>query len=160
MAKKHWARWIHASVAKYLKDIAASNSLSSLVEGLEDRTDDFMEASERVEIRMNGPFTQEVSQNCFRFWVEINIIALVTTGEALRNSYRLNEILGIFHEAMDKPISVFRYGTGPDDDDSLLGCLLPRSGKNDAIRVFHFGEIDNDTGLRQGMVDAGYEMYI
>lgn len=160
MANVNWARWIHASVAKYLKGIADTNAIASLVEGIEDRTDEFMEAGDRVEIRMNGPFVQEVSKGCFRFWVDINVLAFSNTGEQAKNSYRLDEILGIFQAAMDSVIAVNRYGTGPDDDDTLLGCLFPRSGRNDSIRIFHFGEIDKDTSLRQGMIDARYIMYI
>ena len=62
---------------------------------------------------------------------------------------------------MDGALAIYRFGTGPDDDsDSLLGCLTPRPGKNDSIRVLHFGQIETNDRLKQGMVDARYVMYL
>jgi hypothetical protein len=55
---------------------------------------------------------------------------------------------------------VFKYGEGPEDDETLLGCLTLRSGKRDAIRVIHFGQISREDRLRQSAVDARYRMHL
>jgi hypothetical protein len=62
---------------------------------------------------------------------------------------------------MDGAIAVYKYGNGPDDDESqLVGCFSLASGRNDAIKVIHFGQIDPTTRLKQSMVDARYVMEI
>lgn len=156
MADRNWARWIHASVAKYLKQVADDNDIPALVEGIEDRDQSFMEAPDRVEIRLNGPHSQELSRGYHRLYVDINVLLTSQMGGEGKNAYDLDARLGIFHEAMDGVISIFRVGTGPDDDQSLLVCLSPRSGKNDSVRVIHFGQIERTDRLKQGVVDARY----
>lgn len=159
-ANSNWARWIHASIGKYLKDVATTISVPSLVEGIDDRSDTFMESPDRVEIRVNGPFTQEQSAGYFRLYVDVNVLVNSMMGDQGKNAYKLDEILGEFHSAMDAAIAIYRLGTGPDDDQSLLGCLTPRPGKNDSIRVIHFGQLDRTDRIKQGMVDARYVMYL
>jgi hypothetical protein len=61
---------------------------------------------------------------------------------------------------MDGALAIYRYGTGPDNDSSFLGCLTPRPGKSDSIRVIHFGQLNTTDRLKQGMVDARYVMYL
>lgn len=159
-ANPNWARWIHASIGKYLKDVADTISIPSLVEGVEDRDDTFMESPDRVEIRVNGPFTKELSAGYHRLYVDVNVLVNSVMGGATKTAYKLDEILGVFHNAMDGALATYRFGTGPDDDDSLLGCLTPRPGKNDSIRVLHFGQLDRTDRIKQGMVDARYVMYL
>ena len=57
----NWVRWSFASVAKHLKALAAEAKIPSLMEGLDERTTDFMQAPLRVELRMSGPYTKELS---------------------------------------------------------------------------------------------------
>ena len=44
-ANPNWARWVFASVATFLKQVAQSQQLAVLVEGLDDRTTEVMERS-------------------------------------------------------------------------------------------------------------------
>jgi hypothetical protein len=159
-ANANWARWIHASIGKYMKDVAASANVPVLVEGIDDRDDTFMSAPDRVEVRVNGPFSQELSAGYHRLYVDVNILVNSMMGEANKNAYKLDEILGVFHNAMDGALATYRFGTGPENDSSLLGCLTPRPGKSDSIRVIHFGQISTTDRLKQGMVDARYVMYL
>lgn len=140
-------RWLKSSIAKYLKDVA---TVPAIVEGLDDRSPAFMEAPDRIEIRVNGPFTKELSAGYFRVTADVNV--LVNSAMANKNAYTLDNILGTLHGAMDSAIGVFRFGDGPDDDQTLIGCLTPQS----PIRTIHFGEIT--PGLKQGEVDARYTM--
>jgi hypothetical protein len=160
-ANKNWARWIHASIGTFLQETAEDISIPIIIEGLIERDDTFMRATDRIEARVNGPYTQELSKGYHRVYVDVNIIVNSQMGGVTKNVYKLDEILGVLHNAMDGVLAVYRLGTGPEDDsDSLLGCLSPRPGKNDSIRVIHFGQIDTNDRLKQGMVDARYVMYL
>ncbi|MEN6367693.1 MAG: hypothetical protein ABFC88_12855 [Thermoguttaceae bacterium] len=159
-ANPHWARWVFASVATFLKDVAEEQKLPALVEGLNDRTKEFEEASDKCEIRVTGPFTRELSRNYFRIELLVNVL-FTSRYEEQKNQYAILSAIGAFHEAMDGAIAVYQYGDGPDDDEhALVGCLSPAQGRNDAIRVLHFGQIDPNTRLKQSMVDARYVMEI
>ena len=53
-----------------------------------------------------------------------------------------------------------RLGDQSGDDGSLVGCLLPRSEKNDAVRVFQFGQTDQTDRQKQVMIDARFVAYL
>jgi len=159
-ANPNWARWVFASVATYLKGVADSQQLAALVEGLDERTTEFMQATDRCEIRITGPFTRELSRNYFRLEVVANVLFLSRYEES-KNQYAVVKTIGVFQEAMDGAIAVYKYGNEPGDDETaLIGCLSPANGRNDRVRVLHFGQIDPTTKLKQSMVDARYAMEI
>jgi hypothetical protein len=158
-ADQNWARWIFASLATYLKQVAVDNRLAVMVEGLDERSTEFMHASDRVEIRITGPFIREVSHDYWRLNVDANV--LVTSrfdGPDAKTRYTFTQIAGIFQAAMEAAIAVYRYGNQPGDDETLVGCLSPLAGRHDAVKVFHFGQVNSASGLRQSMVDAKYVM--
>lgn len=159
-ANPHWARWVFASVATYLKGVAKENGLPVLIEGLDDRTTEFMEATDRCEVRITGPFTKEVSHNYFQIEVVVNVLFL-SRYEEQTNRYAIIQKTGVFQEAMDGAIAVYQYGNEPGDDEhALVGCLSPVQGRHDAIRVMHFGQVDPTNRIKQSMVDARYRMEI
>jgi hypothetical protein len=157
-ANPNWARWVFASVASYLKEVAQEAELPVLVEGLDERTTEFMEATDRGEIRITGPFTREASHNYFYIEVVVNVL-FVSRYEEQKNQYAIIQKMGVFQEAMDGAIAVYKYGKEPGDDEhALVGCLSPLQGRNDTIRVLHFGQVDPTDRLKQSMVDARYRM--
>lgn len=162
MANPNWTRWIHSSIAVYLKSVATSLSLPTLIEGIDDRSEAFMSAPNRLEVRVNGPFTQEISHGYHRVYVDVNVVLKCHLGGELVNAFTFDQLLGELHEAMDGPIPVLAFSLVPaeNDDPEHVACLVPRSGKNDAIRVIHFGQIDRTDRIREGMVDARYTAYI
>jgi hypothetical protein len=135
------------------------NSLPFITEGIHERDTLFMEASDRAEIRINGPFARELSARYWRLWVDINILVTSNFGTQSKDVYSLERNLGLIHEFADTVIPILRHGTGVDDDGTLLGCLRPRHDKNDSIRVIHFGQLNNVDRIKQGQVDARYIMY-
>ncbi len=150
-----WARWIFSSLATCLKQVATDNHLPCIVEGLDERTSAYSEASDRVEIHISGPFTREVSRNYYH--MEVMVRVLITSrldGPDLKNRYTFADICGQFHGAMDSTIAVYRYG----DDDSLFECLSPANDKHEPVKVFHFGQQGNANGPCQSMVNAKYVM--
>lgn len=157
-ANPNWARWVFASVASYLKEVAADAEIPVLVEGLDERTTEFMTATDRCEIRITGPFTKELSHDYFRVEVIVNVL-FVSRYEEQKNQYAIMQKIGVFHEAMDGSIAVYKYGSLPGDDQhALVGCLSPIQGRHNAIRVLHFGQITPTDRLKQSMVDASYRM--
>lgn len=152
----HWARWIFSSLADYLKKVATDNEIVALIEGVDDRTDANMRAENRVEIAITGPFTRELSHNYYVLKVGARV--LIQSRMASVNRYEPQRIAGIYHEAMDAAIAIYRYGNNPEDDDSLLGCLSSLNDKNNPVRVFHFGQMTPTDRLRQSMVDCWYTM--
>ena len=165
MAQKDWARWIFASVADYLKEVAVEQNLAVLVEHLDERTEEFMTASDRAEIRITGPFTREKSRGCWEVFVDANVLLTSRYDGEAKDPYTILKHAGAFHEAMDGPIAVWNYGSEEgdykEDDPSTqrsLGCLLPRPGRNSSVRVLNFGQIDPVDKIKQTEVDARYVM--
>ncbi len=153
-------RWIFASVSFTLKAVAIGNNIPVIVEGVDDETDTFTDATDTVEIRISGPYTKELSGE-YHIWVDINILLKSRFDGATKNRHTILTNAGLFHEAMDQPLMVYKYGSEEGvDDNSYVGCLTPRSGKNDTIRVIHFGKVDPTDKVKQSAVDARYEMYL
>lgn len=164
-ANPNWARWIKASVAKYLTvSVATPHTLPFLVEGVHERTQAFTEASDRAEGRVNGPFCDEESKNYWRLDVNINVLVISNMDGNAKNIYTLDTLAGYFLEAMSVGIPIYRIGNltlpGSVDDGSLLGCLSPRTTKSDSIKILHFGQIQRTDRVKECMVDARYKMWI
>lgn len=165
-ADPNWARYIFASVATYLKQTATDNSLPVVVEGLDDRTKTYMESTDRAEIRVNGPYSQELAQGCFRLWVDANVL-LTSRMDADKSAYSIQRFAGIFQSAMDQSIPVWNYGDQAGDFDEAdpatqihLGCLSPRTQTSESIKVLHFGQVEKTDRVKQTVVDARYVMYL
>ncbi len=150
-----WPKWIQASIAKYFKTVANNNNYVSLVEELEERTTEFMESPQRLEIRMNGPFVRNASANYYLMDVDVNILIFSHMDDTDDNVYDGIDIAGIMAEAASGPIPVYQLGNLVGDDGSQLGCLTMT---RDGVKVFHFGELTRQDRLRQFSVDAGYKL--
>jgi len=167
-ADPNWTRWIFASVASVLKAVATNANLPVLVEHLDERTASFMQATDRAEIRITGPFVHEPSPNCFTVYVDTNVLLTSRYDGQQKNAYTIHKLAGLFQEAMGSPIPVWNYGSEDgdyldNDPDSQvqIGCLLPRqNSRDDAVRVFHFGQINTTDKNKQTVVDARFEMYL
>lgn len=157
MTNPLWVRWIHSSVASYLKSVAASIPVASLVEGIEDRTSEYEQKNDRVEIRFNGPYTTNPSKGYYVASIQINVLATSNVGGELKNAYALDDLLGKFHEALSQPIPVYKFGPTAESDGAHIGCLHLDEGKL-GVRVNQFGQIDTTDGVRQGMVSATYKI--
>jgi hypothetical protein len=158
-ANPNWARWIFASIAKNLQAVAVTNSIPAIVEGVDDETDTFTKATDHVEIRISGPFTKKMSGE-YRIQMDVNVILTSRFDGQQKSRHTILTNAGLFHSAMDRAILIYKYGTAIGDDDSYLGCLTLRPGKNDAVRVIHFGKIDPTDKVKQSVVDARYEMFL
>jgi hypothetical protein len=157
-ANPNWARWVFASVADVLKTVAMSNQLPVLVDHLDERSSAFMQSSDRAEIRITGPFTQELSKGYHRLLVDVNVLLTRRYDGPEKNQYNILKFAGLFHGALSMPIPVWNYG--PEDGDYkdsplFIGCLLPNGEK-----VSNFGQTNETDKLKQTVVDARYEKFI
>jgi hypothetical protein len=158
-ANPNWARWIFSSIAKNLQAVAVTNDIPAIVEGVDDETDTFTKATDHVEIRISGPSTKKMSGE-YRIRMDVNVLLTSRFDGQKKNRHAILTNAGLFHEAMDRAILIYKYGNAAGDDDSYLGCLTLRPGKNDAVRVIHFGKIDPTDKIKQSVVDARYEMFL
>jgi hypothetical protein len=164
MTNKDWPRWIFASLAAYFEQVAESQHLPVFVETRDICSKDFINAGDRVEVRITGPFVRELSKGFYQVFVDINVL-LISRLDPRKNSYDLMKYAGVFQEAMGFPVRVFNYGREPGDyvegDPSTLfsiGCLEPRNGKMAGIS--HYGRLNEVDHIRQTECECKYEMEI
>lgn len=157
--RQNLARWIVASLAVYFKDVADAIPLPFLVEGVDERSGEDMTVC-HAELRISGPFVKEVSKDYWRAYIDINVILTNFMQMSTENAYSLSNWGGYFLEAMMQPIPIYKYGDGPDDDDSLIGCLEQRRGFGEPIRLIHFGQISRVDRIRQAVVDGKFEFFV
>jgi len=146
-------RWVNTSLIKYFTDIADANSITMFVEGIDERSESTMQEN-HAELRLQGPFVKKLSHSVWSITSEVNILLTIRMQMASQNAYLLEEQGGIFISAMDARIPVYRYGDG----DTLLGCLRVKLDRSHEIQFFNFGTLENNTRVRQGAIDATFEM--
>jgi surface protein len=154
---KNLPRWIFQSVAEYFRPVAEDLSLPYFVEGIDERSEETMH-SNHVELRVTGPTLKEVSNGYYTVDVVINFIFTKAMDPVDNNAYDLIQWTGVFADEMLLPIPVYKKGMGLEDNGTLLGCLQIGKGKNEAARIYHFGQLDKDTAVRQSEVDAVFTM--
>ena len=154
-ANKNWPRWIFASIADHFKSAAIANNVPLLIEGIEDRTSDKIRQNDHAELRINGPVTKNPSKDYYILNLNVNIIVQSYMTE--ENAYTIIQNAGVFYEAMG-PIEMFKFGNGPDDDGSFLGCLVLREELVEPRFVAHFGQLKEDVRLRESMVGGKYQI--
>jgi hypothetical protein len=155
-------RWIKASIAKALLEVAGDMHLPARVEGVHDRTKEFEAAPNRAELRITGPYTSEASKGYYRALVDVNVLLLTQTANQ-PNAYASITLAGGFQEVMSDPIPVYNYGPEKGDyvatDASTLiqlGCMTVRAKRPVSIR--DFGQVDPAVKLNQQEISASYEM--
>ena len=154
MMNPNWPRWIVASICKHVDD--NRQSLPMFLEG-NNHTED---QSDYIELRIDGPYTIELSHNYFRLNVEVNVLVVSSINDS--DLHKIYKDCGIVLAALSKVIPVYRYGDGPDDDQTRLCCLtLVSSGdQREALRVSHFGQMDATKPIMRSSVEGHYNLYL
>ena len=149
------ARWIFASIAKHFQPVATGLNLPYFVEGIDERDDSTMREN-HVELRITGPFIREYGHNYYKASVTVNLIFTEQMAIAGADAYNIVRWCGKFQSVMLEPIPIYRYGSGADDDGSLVGCLTITGSTDNMVRVYHFGQVSKEDRIRQSEVDALY----
>ncbi len=150
---RHWMRWVRASILKHFE--TNRQGVHLFIEG-GDR--DTSGNQNFAELRVDGPFLRENSKNCWDLTVEINVLIQGVLDKD--DLYKIEEPIGIMCAAFHRNITVYKYGEGNEDDQSILGCLqiLVNDSEGDGIMVSRFGQIEADTNIEQATVEAHYRM--
>lgn len=147
-----WIRWISQSVIIHFK--TKTSPIFMYVEG---RLRPDPEPEPRFELRLDGPYFDQVSNGCWDIDVEINL--LITSFRDETDAYKHDRLKGIAAAAFTDQIGVFKYGNGINDNKNvMLGCLIERSGEREKIVVSNFGLIEPTNRLIQSTVEAHYRM--
>jgi hypothetical protein len=155
----NWARWVFASLATYFTSVAQKCNIPVLVEGLDERTTEFMEATDRVEVRITGPFIRDLSVKYYECAVDANALFFSRYEEG-KNKYDILAAVGAFQQAMDSPIPLYRLGNQDIDDGGIFGVLEPRKNRGESTRVLHLGQADLTNRIKSTLVDARYFTYL
>ena len=151
------ARWIFQSLASHFNSVADGISLLYFVDVIDERYNDTMQEN-HVELRVSGPEMKEVSKGYYTIKVIVNFLFTKNMNEVSADAFDLIQWTGVFANAMLQPTPIYKKGDGLEDDGTLIGCLQVHKGRNEAVRVFHFGQLDKNTRIRQSEVDALYGM--
>lgn len=149
-------RWIFSSISDHFQTAADAASYPLFIEGQHRDTN---KQTDYLELRQDGPSMVEVSNGVWIITIEVNI--LVTAGMDDADYSKIHDGVGVTANAFDRTIPVYRYGTGANDDDSLVGCLhLDQSLRGDkrTVQIRHFGQINPKDMLMQATVEAMYTM--
>lgn len=110
-----------------------------------------------LEYRMDGPLIREPCKNQFVFDITINI--MVQVGISNYDAHAFQKAFGQAQSMFRGCIPIYKYGTGPDDDQSFLGnFILKNSREIDAVKSLQLGQIDPIMRLMQGTVECRYRM--
>src|SRR5690606_24954254 len=105
----------------------------SLVEGVEERTKAFMDSDNRIEIRLQGPKIRNSSADWYDVDLVVNILVTSHLGDN-KNVYDMENVIGIYYDAIMAGIPTVKLGTSPNPNPELFGCLKVTSrGKGQAI---------------------------
>lgn len=140
MTDKNWQRWLYSSMASYVKSVATNLGIPSLVLGFEEPDSPYMNATDRVEIRITGLSSREPTTDYAILTADITVVLHSMIGD-VKNRYTSMTYQGAFAEALDKDIAIYKLGNGPDDDQSFLCCMIPMTGKNEGVRFLTLGEL-------------------
>ncbi len=149
---EHWHRWITASVAKHFAVGLEPREIKLFVEGFERPSEDL---NEWVELRIDGPFTEEMTRGVWRLDIEINVLICINEDA---HAYRTQIVSGIITKLFERCIDVYKYGDEEDDDGTQLGCLVLRTDGRNKIVPSNFGKVRPDTRHLQSSVEAHYQM--
>ncbi len=154
-ANKGWARWSKASISKHFSDLLTPTYPLFIENQHRDDTD---ELPNFFELRVDGPRLEEVSRDCWKLRVEVNVLCQSVMNET--DYHIIDDMVGLAQSAFTNSIPVFRYGNRLGDDDSFLGCYIIQQDRStiDFIEGNRLGQIDIRTKLLQSMVEAHYVM--
>lgn len=149
-------RWIFASLSDHFQTLSDNIELRFFVEGSdEDEIKDFQQDS--ALFRMDGPIVHEGSSGEEWYSIEIQILLTDLVVSTTESAYKIYKNAGSYMESMlNDAIGIYRFGNGPEDDDTLFGCLTPDKSVRNNVRLASYGVVDRDTRVRQMSVNGKF----
>jgi len=148
---ENWDRWCKISFLKHFED--GKGDTSVYAEGFTRDTDHTMDY---LELRVDGPDTQELSKGKWRLYFEVNVLCVAKMTE---DAYRINRLTGRVSKLFTDCIHVRKHGIDAVDDETVIGCLRLVPLLRERVRTTHFGRIRPDTEIIQASVEGHYEIF-
>ena len=148
----NWSRWTFASICKHFND-----HKQSLVMFIENQLRNTRTLKDFIELRIDGPRFVEMSKDYWEVFVEVNVLIQSTLDD--KDYHRIERDIGIVVAAFTG-IYVYRLGDGPEDNQSLLGCLhlVQEKSNREYLQVYRLGQIDKTNQIVQAVVEGHYRM--
>jgi hypothetical protein len=151
---ENWIRWVVISYAKHVDLLR--RDVPFYLEGFAPNPNDIKNKESYFELRIDGPYSKEMAKNQWNMYFEVNVLIAVHQDD--NKSYRMQEMVGIANTFFtDASVMVRKYGTGPQDDQELLGFLQLNREK---VKSSMFGKIRPDMRLMQATVEGHYDLYM
>lgn len=158
MINSNWPRWILASTATHFQTVCSD--LHLFVEGDVRDTDKY---PNYYELRVDGPYIDELSSNTYAVDCTINTLVCAVKNDS--NIYTLEDNIGKVLKGFTNSFTVYQLGdtelldgNGDPLPPIVEGCMVIQP--NSAISVTKFGQIRSDLRLMQAQVEASYRMLI
>jgi hypothetical protein len=150
MMNPNWLRWIAASIGDHF-DVSTPN-LPMYVEG---QHRDTSKLKDFFELRLVEQNSAEKTRGDWTITCDVNCLVHSTKDD--KDNHRIYKSCGLIAAAFTA-IPVFKYGDGPDDDDSFLGCLTLKQdlARKELVEVTHFGQVDKACEVVQSMIEGMY----
>lgn len=151
--KQHINRWIFASVAKHFDD--RKEDIYLHIDGMIRQTNHL---PEYAELKIDGPYTTELSRGYFHLLTEVNVSVQAQCSET--DAHNWLKLLGVINKSFTRCIPVYRYGNGVDDDNSFVGVLKLKHEFRQRTDESHFGQTKPSENIRQQQIEGHYEMHL
>lgn len=153
MPNPNMPRWVMASLCDLFKTTADGINLHFFVEGIDEEEPEDYDRSSAL-FRMNGPDVK-LGGGTETHRLEIQILITILP-IANSNAHPPYNWAGAFQEVMLGPLPIYKYGTGPEDDQSLIGCLEPDPNVLDNVRIVSYGQLNKTARVFQMSVNGRY----
>jgi hypothetical protein len=146
-------------MAEHFRTVAVTAGLRYYVEGVDEQESaDFQNDSSLF--KMDGPVAHQGSNGVE--WYSVEMMILLTdiiqlTGD---NAYSIYEWAGAFQASMlNDALAIYRYGSGGQDDQKLIGCLEPDPDVRNNVRVVSYGQVDKDLRIKQVSINGRFVLH-
>jgi hypothetical protein len=152
---ENWVRWFRASIDKHFNSVVTTTDFPMYTEGNKRNTKDYPAF---YELRIDGPRFTNLSHNYWMAYVEINVLIQAVLSDT--DSHRLERLIGKVLVGFANRITIYRYGDGPSDDNSVFGCitLVQDESRRERIMVSKLGQIDPQTEIMQAIIEGHYKI--
>jgi len=149
-------RWIFSSMCDHFQTVADGISLRFFIEGV-DETEALDFQTDSGLFRMDGPIAFQGSSGLEWYKVEMQILLTDIVATTNDNAYDIYTWAGVFQGSMlNNSLPVYRFGSGVEDDDSLIGCLEPDTSVKNNVRVASYGMVDKDYRVKQVSINGKF----
>jgi hypothetical protein len=109
------------------------------------------------EIRFDGPTVENYEYASFKFDITVNILVTCFCGA---DEYAIYRMEGAYGTALDNDICVFKYGNGPQDDQSMFATLQMYPSRDRKVDIVQFGLITPDSKFKRSAIEASYTLWL